>query len=125
MSNDEVRRRVLGAESRPLTEVIALHRLRWLGHVLRMPAHRVPIRALFARAGQGWKKRRGGQVMTWRRGMKSLASPLASVGAARLPGWGPRDEDCRWLETLRDMAQNRSQWRERCRVCLSKPRLPF
>ena len=122
MSNDEVRRRVLGTDSRPLTEVIALHRLRWLGHVLRMPAHRLPLRALFARAGQGWKKRRGGQTMTWHRGMKKLTSALASVGASRLPGWGPRDEDCRWLETLRDMAQSRSQWRECCMTCLSSSR---
>ncbi|VDP84560.1 unnamed protein product [Echinostoma caproni] len=109
VSNDEVVLRVLGADSRSLTEVIALHRFQWLGHVLRMPAHRLHFRALFAFAGQGRKKRRGVQTMTWRRCMKKLASALASVGAARLPGWGPKDEDCRWLETLRDMAQSRSE----------------
>ena len=122
VSNDEVRRRVLGTDNRSVKELTALHRLRWLGHVLRMPVHRLPYRALFARAGQGWKKRRGGQAMTWRRSMKKLTSSLASVGSVRLPGWGPRDDDCRWLETLSVMAQNRNQWRECCLVCLKNSR---
>ena len=69
MSNDEVRHRVLGADSHPLIEVIPLHRLRWLGHVLRMPAHRLPQRALLALPGCGWRKQRNGQPMTWRRGV--------------------------------------------------------
>ncbi|WP_432422665.1 reverse transcriptase domain-containing protein [Streptococcus dysgalactiae] len=124
VSNDEVRRRVLGIDSRPLTEVITAHRLRWLGHVLRMPAHRLPYRSLFATPGHGWKKRRGGQSMTWRRGMKKLSAALASVGPSRLPGWGTRDPECRWLETLRDMAQNRSQWRECCSAVQTNARDP-
>ncbi|MBM6549315.1 reverse transcriptase family protein [Streptococcus dysgalactiae subsp. equisimilis] len=114
VSNVEVRRRVLGMDSRALSEVISLHRLRWLGHVLRMSAQRLPLRALFALPGHDWKKRRGGQSMTWCRGMKKLTADLAVAGHCRLPGWGPRDAASRWLETLRDMAQNRSQWRECC-----------
>ncbi|VDP39324.1 unnamed protein product [Schistosoma margrebowiei] len=90
---------------------ILKHRLRWLGHVLRMSSQRIPRRALFADAGTGWKKRRGGQYMTWCRGMKESYKGLACVGHSRLHGWGPRDGATQWLETLSDMAQNRSQWR--------------
>ena len=53
VSNADVCRRVLGTEGRQLHEVIHLSRLRWLGHVLRMPTHRLPYRALFALPGCG------------------------------------------------------------------------
>ncbi|VDP57232.1 unnamed protein product [Schistosoma mattheei] len=33
-----------------------LHRLRWLGHVLRMPVHRLPRRAMLTGVGDSWKK---------------------------------------------------------------------
>ncbi|VDP50729.1 unnamed protein product [Schistosoma mattheei] len=33
-----------------------VHRLRWLGHVLRMPKHRLPRRAMLSGIGDGWKK---------------------------------------------------------------------
>jgi hypothetical protein len=117
VSNITVSQRVLGADSHALSETISLHRLRWLGHVLRMPTERLPHRALFAPAGQNWKKRKGGQNTTWRTGMKKLTARLAKVGRNRLPGWGPKDTECGWLETLQDMAQNRSQWRECSRSC--------
>lgn len=35
------------ADSRPLPEVIVVHRLRWLGHRLRLCVHRPNFRALF------------------------------------------------------------------------------
>jgi exonuclease III len=117
VSNDEVRRRVLGFDSPPLNQIISHHRLRWLGHVLRMPAQRLPRRAMFALPGHGWKKQRGGQPMTWSRGVKKTTLSLASVGSSRLPGWGPKDSEHRWLETLEDMAQSRSQWRVCCTAC--------
>ncbi|CAH8512722.1 translation initiation factor eIF4E [Schistosoma haematobium] len=63
---------------------ILKHRLRWLGHVLRMSSQRIPRRALFADSGTGWKKRRGGQCMTWCRGMKESCKGLACVGPSRL-----------------------------------------
>lgn len=43
------------------TDVIALHSLRCLGHVLHIPTDRLPFRAL-ALVGQGWRKQRGGEV---------------------------------------------------------------
>lgn len=123
VSNERVRRLIYGTgkASEPLSTVISRTRLRWLGHVLRMPAHRLPRRALFARPGCGWKKRRGGQPMTWTRGMKALTSSLASVGASRLPGWGPKDDEHTWLETLVDMAKSRPQWRMCCGFLFPSP----
>lgn len=44
--------------------------------------------------------------MTWGWCVMKGASALASVGASRLRGWGPRDEGFCWLEMLRGMAQN-------------------
>ena len=111
ISNTEVRRMVLGTRNRSIDELITLHRLRWLGHVLRMSADRLPRRALFAEPPKSWKRPRGGQFMTWQRSMKSLTAELSRVGNCRLPGWGPREDSMKWLETLSDMAQARHQWR--------------
>ncbi|KAH9587729.1 hypothetical protein MS3_00005358 [Schistosoma haematobium] len=119
VSNAEVRHRVFGhRDDNSIGVTILKHRLRWLGHVLRMSSQRIPRRALFADSGTGWKKRRGGQCMTWCRGMKESCKGLACVGSSRLPGWGLRDGATQWLETLSDMAQNRSQWRSCCNLLL-------
>ncbi|VDP47904.1 unnamed protein product [Schistosoma curassoni] len=56
VSNSEVRRRVLGNDGKSVDEVVNLHRLRWLGHVLRMPEHRLPRRPMLTGVGDGWKK---------------------------------------------------------------------
>ncbi|KAA3671047.1 uncharacterized protein DEA37_0004515, partial [Paragonimus westermani] len=84
-----------------------------------MPASRVPHRALFADTATDWCKVRGGQIMAWCREMKSFTKRFATVGRVRLPDWGPRDSQRRWLETLGEMAASRAQWRECCR-CLSE-----
>lgn len=52
MSNDEVLRRVLGANSF-LIEVIALHHFRWFEHILYLLVHRSFFRVLFSLAAQG------------------------------------------------------------------------
>ena len=118
VSNEVVRGKVSGECGRSLHDIVLQHRLRWLGHVLRMPPHRLPRRALFALPSPNWKKPRGGQAMTWRREVKRLTSSLASAGSVRLPGWGPKDGECKWLETLEVMAWDRNQWRECCKTCL-------
>ena len=61
-----------------------------------------------------WKRSRGGQVMTWHRGMKEAIRKLAAVGPCRLPGWGSKDSAHKWLSTLEDMARDRCQWRSCC-----------
>lgn len=98
MGKDKVCRRVLGAHSRSLSEIVTRH-LRWFGHVLRIRVHHLSSNALFACAGQSCRKPLDHQVITWSRGIK-LALVLASVLASHFRGWGPRDEHCCWLETL-------------------------
>ncbi|KER20505.1 hypothetical protein T265_10955 [Opisthorchis viverrini] len=66
----------------------------------------------------------GGQPLTWQRSMKEITRRLGAVGATRLPGWGPRDPHCAWLETLQDMAANRCQWRSCCQFLSRLPELP-
>lgn len=65
MGNDEMRCRALCAESRLLTEITALRRLHWLGKLPLMITHCITIRTIFACAGQGSRKRRGGGTMSW------------------------------------------------------------
>ncbi|KAH9582966.1 hypothetical protein MS3_00007543 [Schistosoma haematobium] len=109
VSNSEVRRRVLWNDGKSVDEVVNLHRLRWLSHLLRMPEHRLPRCAMLIDVGDGWKKVRGGQTKTWHQCLESLTSGLSHVGRCRLLGWGSRDYRNQWLETLGDMARNRSQ----------------
>ncbi|VDP64524.1 unnamed protein product [Schistosoma mattheei] len=67
VSNAEVRHRVFGhRDDNAIGVIILKHRLRWLGHILRMSSQRIPRR----HPGTGWKKWRGGQCMTWCSGMK-------------------------------------------------------
>ncbi|CAH8459422.1 unnamed protein product [Dicrocoelium dendriticum] len=63
------------------------------------------------------------KAMTWSRGMKALTSKLASVRASRLPGWGPKDDEHVWLDTLVDMARNRPHWRSCCEFLCPTPSL--
>ncbi|VDP45057.1 unnamed protein product [Schistosoma mattheei] len=63
--------------------------------------------------GDGWKKVRVGQTETWHQCLKSLTCVLSHVGRCRVRGWVPCDYRNQWLETVGDMAENRSQWR-RC-----------
>jgi hypothetical protein len=113
--NEVIRKRVFGcAAGTSVAENIQHSKLRWLGHVLRMPNHRLPRRVLLSVPPSEWRKPRGGQRVTWQKGMKEITKSLGAVGAVRLPGWGPRDPPCAWLETLQDMASNRCQWRSCC-----------
>lgn len=89
MSNEEVRRCVLGADNCPLNDIISSPRLRWFGHVLHMATSHPPFRALFTPAGQDWKKRR--------------------VDVSHVLCLDPRDENCLWLETPRGVVQNQTR----------------
>ncbi|KER29596.1 hypothetical protein T265_03797 [Opisthorchis viverrini] len=113
--NEAVRKRVFGCVTGTSIEECVQHqKLRWLGHVLRMSNHRLPKRVLFSMPNSEWRKQRGDQPMSWQRSMKEITKRLGTVGATRLPGWGPHDPHFSWLETLQDMAANRYQWRSCC-----------
>ena len=55
ISNEEVRRRLFGSEGtvKSLEVQLNLHRLRWLGHVLRMSENRLRWQAMFSEVGKG------------------------------------------------------------------------
>lgn len=55
---------MLDADDLPLVAIVATHCLRWFGHAFHMTAFRLPFRAFFTRAGQGWKRRLGGPALT-------------------------------------------------------------
>jgi hypothetical protein len=115
ITNDAVRSRVFGTvDGVSVEESIKRNKLRWLGHVLRMPNNRLPKKTLYSLPNSEWRKPKGGQTMTWQKDLKATTKTLGTIGVARLPGWGPRDPSCAWLETLQDMAANRSQWRSCC-----------
>ncbi|CAH8430260.1 unnamed protein product, partial [Dicrocoelium dendriticum] len=118
VNGNDVRGRILGNASIPFNKLVLLRQLRWLGHVQRMAPERLPCRALFARQGPGWRRPRSGQPSTCRQHMKSLTSCLSAVGSVRLPGWGPKDEECQRLCTLEDMARNRNQWKNFVHYCI-------
>ena len=109
ISNTEVRRGVLGPKYMSVIEQVHNHRLRRLGHVLRMSDDRLTRRTLFNEHDSIWKRPSGGQHNTWQRNMKSLNKDLSRVGNVRLAGCGPRDPSHLWLETLSDMPSSRSQ----------------
>ena len=80
-------KRVFGhVEGTSIGDCIQHKKLRWLGKVLRMPSQRLPKKVLFSMPDSEWWKPKGGQ-----KGVKSMTWSLGSVGASRLPGWGPRD----------------------------------
>ncbi|KER22397.1 hypothetical protein T265_09511 [Opisthorchis viverrini] len=56
-----VRKHVFGCVTGTSIEKCVQHqKLRWLGHVLRMPNHRFPKRVLFSMPKSEWRKQRGG-----------------------------------------------------------------
>lgn len=111
ISKIDVRHKVLGKYGKTVDGVMNLRRLRWSGHVLRVPDHYLPHSAMLAGVEIGWKKGRGSQTKTWHQPTKSLTFGL-NHGGCRLPESGQRDNCDQWLERLGDMAQNRPQWRK-------------
>ncbi|KAA3678616.1 uncharacterized protein DEA37_0007421 [Paragonimus westermani] len=81
VSNVVVRRRVFrnARDVRSIGQITTLHSLQWLGHILRMPAERLPFRALYTEVNNSWVKPRSGQATTWSRNMKTLTAPLSKV----------------------------------------------
>ena len=89
ISNADVRRRVSGEELESSLEFsITSHRLRWLGHVLRMPAHRLLSRILHAVPHTLWRRRPGGQITTWQKEMRELVDVLICSRPFEAPGLG-------------------------------------
>ena len=72
ISNEDLYRRT---NSSPISTQIQKHRLRWLGHVLRMPQDSIPKVAL--RWTSTGKRNRGRPKTTWRR---TITAELSDMG---------------------------------------------
>ncbi|KAI8507720.1 hypothetical protein Bbelb_151000 [Branchiostoma belcheri] len=87
---------------RKLTTEITGRRLKWLGHVLRMPDNRIPKVALSWRP-EG-KRKRGRPKTTWRR---TVSDNLAAMGL----NW----------RSVNNIAQDRPRWRKKVMaLCLTR-----
>lgn len=84
----------------------------WSGlrHVLCMHLDRMVHMAIFKPNWIGWIFRSGSQPFTWFGWMKKLTRGHSHVRWSRLHGWSLNDSRTLWLETLMDMAADRSQW---------------
>ena len=87
--NTDVHRRIFGsAANHSLGNIIRRSQLRWLGHVLRMPNHRLPKRALLSVPHPEWRKSIGGQRSTWLKEIKQITKSLRRRRCRTTTGMG-------------------------------------
>lgn len=91
--NDDV---LLRANMQSMEGVIMRHRLRWLGHVQRMPPDRMPVKVLYSELSDG-KRSAGGPRKRYKDQLKR------SLIAVKIP---PED--------LPTATSDRTQWRRQC-----------
>ena len=102
ITNDEVRRRTLQP---PLPRLLAQRRLRWLGHMLRMPGE-LPTKHLlfFTPTASGWRRPRGRPHTRW---MDVVAEDLNQLGIS--------------MDDASELAQDRPSWRRTVSRAASTP----
>ena len=83
-------------------EKIRFFRLKWLGHVARMPLGRMPRETLFARPPKEWRRRPGGQRLSWRKCVENDTREMLTVY---------RNARMSWENSILDLAADRVQWR--------------
>jgi hypothetical protein len=105
ISNSVVAERFL--HTIPLEIVLRGRRLKWLGHLLRMPEGRIPRDCLLATPIAGWSRPRGGVKTTWKRVLLEDVRKLNGTNRYRplYPDWKTN-----WLSYCKDMAANRHDW---------------
>ena len=106
--NETVRKRVFGhVEGTSISDCFQHNKLHWLNHVLRLPSQRLPKKFLFSMPDSEWRMSKGGQSLICDEELGiSGCEPASWMVCTRTPN--------AWLETLQDMAANRSQWRMCC-----------
>lgn len=81
--------------SHSLVEVVSLHWLRLLDHILGMPTDRLSQRALqvFPGCYCCWREQCDGKLMRWFRDVKRQLLVLDGVDSFRLAGWGRKEDE--------------------------------
>lgn len=79
-----------------IREKIRIQRGRWYGHLQRMQPARLPLRVFSSTIPNNWKRKRGGQRLTWSQLLLKDYSPLIHNIT---------------MNDLEEMARSRSQWR--------------
>lgn len=109
--NSEVSRKC-GIQS-SLSQFVKRSRLIWLGHVLRMQENRVAQQVLLAQQSIQRKRARGRLCQTWDRlvhaDTRSLTNNIRNA-VGSITNWSV--DGRRWLSYLRDLACNRTHWRQ-------------
>ena len=111
VSNLEVLRRLGRSDEPRLSTVVKERRLRWLGHVLRMPEGRFPKQTLLFNPPRDWKRPRGGVRTTWVRTAEKDALPLRDIYSL-----GRRQWESGWLQLMERLALDRPQYKEIVRL---------
>ncbi len=90
-----------------LTTTMILRRWKWIGHVMRMPDCRLPIRTFTSGPGPTWKRPKGGVRQTTQRYFHKKAEQLIMIPF----NLSRKMYNESWIEHLRTIASDRSQWR--------------
>ena len=117
-TNQSVQQQIFGPRAIAVGDVrkiIRQRRLRWLGHVARMAANRMPQRAVLAAAQTDWKRPRNhSNTLTWRKEMRDYTSKMC----ARSLGFKPpppraetRGDYSAWFLHVQRLAIERPAWR--------------
>ena len=90
----------------PKDYVLRRMRLKWCGHVFRMPDERVTKEALFFEKAPTWKRPRGGVRRTWR---STVAADLERV--LKPPNMRADKWRLCWKDACMEAALDRKRWR--------------
>ena len=90
----------------PMDYVLRRMRLKWCGHVFRMPDERVTKEALFFEKAPTWKRPRGGVRRTWR---STVAADLERV--LKPPNMRADKWRLCWKDACMEAALDRKRWR--------------
>lgn len=110
ITNEEVLQRFDRREHLPV-RLLRL-RMRWLGHLTRMKPERFARRAFFSKIPSGWRRRPGGQRLTWDRCVRADTGAEARV-YLRLHGLP-------WEETIISLTQDRLEWGNFVTMCAKR-----
>lgn len=79
MYSSEFRRRILGQSGKQFDQLASLYRLKWLGHILHIPNHRLSRYAMLVDVRVGWRKAKCGYIYIYINVIVSSVSSTSKV----------------------------------------------